>query len=202
MGISLRVNVLLLAALALVPGALLRSGYAQDKDPPKQPHADGSAGLKLLPMPEREQTGSEEQAKRQPREAASRQLESLLSQGRLDEALAAITNLTQIAQERQFILSEGIRVIVLSLDALRRGEGQEVRRLIDSAVQSARSVTNPIWELECYRMLTRLGPLGKSETARVQELLGLLTRRTRTPELRPLVEAFLSRTRAALLSSG
>jgi len=119
--------------------------------------------------------------------------------GRLEDALAMTQSWTWLAQERRHIPSGVVRVFVLSLDAIRRGDEREVRSLVDAVLQTARELSNPMWELQGYHTLARLGPLAKPETARVQELLDLMARRVRDPELRPLVETFLRRNRAALL---
>jgi tetratricopeptide (TPR) repeat protein len=119
--------------------------------------------------------------------------------GRLEDALAMVQSWTWLAQERRHIPSGVVRVFVLSLDAIRRGDEREVRSLIAAALNTTRELSNPLWELQCYHTLARLGPLAKPETARVHELLELMARRARDPELRPLVEAFLRRSRAALL---
>jgi tetratricopeptide (TPR) repeat protein len=119
--------------------------------------------------------------------------------GRLAAALEVLQELAPLAQERYFLPAEVLSRMLMSLAAQQRGDEGEAHRLMDAALHTTAGMVNPFWELRCYHLSTRLGPLGKQEAGRVQELLELIDNHARDPELRPLVETFVQRNRAALL---
>lgn len=123
----------------------------------------------------------------------------LASGGRLDEAMALLASMAEITAERQYVQAAIVHNVVLCLDALRRGDEPAARAALDRAVAGPHMRLNPFWELFCFHILSRLGPLTELHRSRVQELLDQVLRRTRNPELRPLAEAYCRRNRAALL---
>ncbi len=124
----------------------------------------------------------------------------LARDGQMDEALKHLAEWNDLYHDRHFGSPEIVEGWVLSMAALRRGDQAEVQRQAELAIQLARQRGNPWWELQGYRLLKMSGPLNRSALARVEELLTVIDNCVRHPDLRELVEAYLVRARAALIS--
>ena len=104
---------MLLAALVLIPCALLRLGYAEDKNSQGQTSTTESAALSPPSLLTQEQTVSLEKDQRQ---VASERLESLLSRGMLDEALASYRK--QPISDRLTRLGEALKLAGRGMEML------------------------------------------------------------------------------------
>ena len=80
---------ILLAGMLLIPCGPLRLGYAQENKPRERASVGSLLILDLSDLAAQKQVEIAEEAKREQRRAAIERLDSLLSQGLLDEALAA-----------------------------------------------------------------------------------------------------------------
>ena len=120
----------------------------------------------------------------------------LVRAGRMDEALAVLDEHKALFAERRYGSHTYVDGWVRCHVGLQRGDLEEARRQAELTSQYTRRIGNPIWELEALYLRKLCGTMDTVETARVKELLALIDRRTRHPELRRLIEVYLQRVRA------
>ena len=127
----------------------------------------------------------------------SRRAALLMRVGRPDEAIAVLDEYHALFTERHFGLHAYVDGWVRCQVGLQRGDLEEARRQAEVAFQQARRTGNPFWEVEALHLRKLCGAMDAVGTARGRELLALIDRRTRHPDLRRLAEAYLQRARAA-----
>ncbi len=126
------------------------------------------------------------------------QAELLAQAGRLGEAVALMDEYRGLFSKRGYGLSAYADARVRCRAYLETGNPEEGLRQVELAIQYARRIGSPLWELDAYSLRKLCGPLDAGAAARVKELLALLEHNIRHPDLRRLAEIFLQRTRAAL----
>ena len=126
------------------------------------------------------------------------QAELLAQAGRLDEALALMDEHRDLFSKRGYGLAAYADARVRCRAYLEIGNPKEGLRQVELAIQYARRIGSPLWELDAYRLRKLCGALDAAAAARVKELLALLEHNVRHPDLRRLAETYLQRTRAAL----
>ena len=121
----------------------------------------------------------------------------LVRAGRLDEAIAVLDEHQRLTSERNIGLSNYFDSWVRFQVSLKRGDLAGARRQADLAFQTARQNGDPFHELAAINLQKLSGAEEPAAAARVKELLALIDRRVRHPDLRRMGEAYIRRERAA-----